>query len=232
MSDKAFLALMLNGPLQSWGFASRFERRTTGLHPTKSGVAGMICAAMGLVKGSPRERSVLDKLAASPMTSVSIPRRGTRGEMLPLLRLNDYHTVLGTRLASGKSNLNAVLTRREYLLDARFGVVIEGQRPLLEQADSALRDPVWGLWLGRKSCIPGEPVSRGVFASEPEALLVLIGERNIGDYTTVREVRGFEEGSDSLNDQPISFGDAASSGVEGRTFGVRRILLTPGATNE
>ena len=47
-----YLALLLDGPLQSWGFSSRFQRRTTGLHPTKSGVIGMICAAMGLAKGS------------------------------------------------------------------------------------------------------------------------------------------------------------------------------------
>jgi len=37
---------MLDAPLQSWGFASRFQRRTTGLHPTKSGVVGLLCAAL------------------------------------------------------------------------------------------------------------------------------------------------------------------------------------------
>ena len=51
----AYLALLLDAPLQSWGFASRFQRRTTGLHPTKSGVIGLICAAMGLAKGSAEE---------------------------------------------------------------------------------------------------------------------------------------------------------------------------------
>jgi len=47
-----YLALMLDAPLQSWGFASRFQRRTTGLHPTKSGIAGLLCAALGVAKGS------------------------------------------------------------------------------------------------------------------------------------------------------------------------------------
>ena len=45
----------------------------------------------------------------------------TTGSPLPILRLEDYHTVLGTRRASGKMNPDAVVTRREYLLDARFG---------------------------------------------------------------------------------------------------------------
>lgn len=55
MSDTSYLALLLDAPLQSWGFASRFERRTTALHPTKSGIIGLICAAMGLAKGSAEE---------------------------------------------------------------------------------------------------------------------------------------------------------------------------------
>ena len=58
MSDAAYLAILLDGPLQSWGFASRFQRRTTALHPTKSGVIGLISAAMGLAKGSAAERTM------------------------------------------------------------------------------------------------------------------------------------------------------------------------------
>ena len=45
------MALLLDGPMQSWGFGSQFERRSTGLTPSKSGVAGLLCAALGLVKG-------------------------------------------------------------------------------------------------------------------------------------------------------------------------------------
>ncbi len=46
-SDKSFLALRLEGPLQSWGFSSQYNRRGTGLMPTKSAIAGMCCAAKG-----------------------------------------------------------------------------------------------------------------------------------------------------------------------------------------
>ena len=63
MFDSAYFVLMLDGPMQSWGFASRFQRRTTGMHPTKSGVIGLICAAMGLPKGSKTEADLLPKLA-------------------------------------------------------------------------------------------------------------------------------------------------------------------------
>ncbi len=76
MSDTAYLALLLDAPMQSWGFASRFQRRTTGLHPTKSGVIGLICAAMGVAKGSDEERAMLPELAKLRMTSIVIPRDG------------------------------------------------------------------------------------------------------------------------------------------------------------
>src|SRR5690348_6365503 len=102
MSDIAYLALLLDGPLQSWGFSSRFQRRTTGLHPTKSGVIGMIAAAMGLAKGSVAERTVLPELAKLRMSSIAIPR--DLPEARGVLRLDDYHTVLNTRRASGSMN--------------------------------------------------------------------------------------------------------------------------------
>jgi CRISPR system Cascade subunit CasD len=230
MSETAYLALLLDAPLQSWGFESRFQRRTTPLHPTKSGLVGLICAAVGLAKGSAEEQALLPELAACKMTSITIPRTpGASGKELPLLRLEDYHTVLNTRLASGKMNAEAVITRREYLLDARFGIIFEGARPLLERSAAALRDPVWGVWLGRKNCIPAEPILRGLFDSQAEAEQALIGDRSIREFTTVTDVADFAEGTDSVRDSPVSFGDGLSSGPDARRFAVRRIALRPGA---
>jgi CRISPR system Cascade subunit CasD len=229
MSDAAYLALLLDGPLQSWGSASRFQRRTTALHPTKSGVIGLISAAMGLAKGSAAERDMLPELAKLQMSSITIPRdaQGAGGPR-PVLRLEDYHTVLDTRRASGALNKDAVVTRRQYLLDARFGVILAGDRSVLERAAAALQNPVWGVWLGRKSCIPAEPVYRGLFDTEPQAQRELVGDRSIEAFTTVTEVKDFAEGTDSVSDQPVSFGDASSSGPDKRHFAVRRIAVKPG----
>lgn len=230
-ADTAFLALLFDAPLQSWGFASRFERRTSGLHPTKSGVVGMICAAMGLAKGSEAEKEDLPKLAKLAMTSIAIPREAPRpgAATLPVRRMEDFHTVLKTRHASGKPNDHPVVTRRQYLLDARFGVILAGDRVLLERVAAALQDPVWGVWFGRKSCIAAEPIHRGVFEKETEAQRALIGGRTIEEFTTVTEVERFEHGTDALNDQPVSFGDSASCGSDKRQFAVRRIALRPGS---
>jgi len=106
-------------------------------------------------------------------------------------------------------------------------VIFAGPRRLLVRADARLKDPLWGVWLGRKSCIPAEIIVRGLFNSEKEALRQLVGDQPIEEFTRVTDVHDFSEGTDSLNDQPLSFGDGKSSGVDARRFGVRRIALKP-----
>ena len=49
------LLLRLAGPLQSWGVKSRFTVRATELAPTKSGIIGMLAAAVGRRRTDPIE---------------------------------------------------------------------------------------------------------------------------------------------------------------------------------
>ncbi len=247
MSDTAYLALLLDGPLQSWGFASRFQRRTTGLHPTKSGIIGLLCAAMGLAKDSSEERDMLPDLGKLKMTSIAIPRQQTNawtGETTELAarRLEDFHTVGGgydkvtqqqsiPRKASGGPCDNPTVSRRQYLNDARFGVILAGDRFVLERAAAALQDPTWGVWFGRKSCIPAEPIFRGIFNMRAEAERALIEDAPINQFTRLEEVADFDAGTDSYNDQPVSFGRSDSS-AEGRDYAVRRVNLVVGKTSD
>jgi CRISPR system Cascade subunit CasD len=225
------LALMLDGPLQSWGFASRFQQRTTALFPTKSGLIGLVCAALGIQKGSIAEQEWLPKMSALQMTVITIPRqirgRGRQeDEHTPIRRLEDFHTVLGTRRASGVMNKDPVVTRRQYLLEARFGVLLAGPEEILLKIADGLRDPVWGVWLGRKCCIPAAPIFRAGPCDEVSAWYALIGDASRKNFMVIEEVVQFEEGEDSINDQPVSFGLETSSGPEGRQYGTRRIRYT------
>lgn len=45
----ATLLLRLAAPLQAWGADSKFETRKTAREPTKSGVIGLLAAALGLL---------------------------------------------------------------------------------------------------------------------------------------------------------------------------------------
>lgn len=215
-SDKSFLSLRLEGPLQSWGFDSQYNRRNTGLMPTKSAIAGMCCAALGLPRGSDNEQEFLASFGTVRMTSIAIPRKGTKKE-LPVRRLQDYHTVQNTRRASGAINNDCVLTHRQYLTDAAFGILLEGDSVLLAQIASALADPVWGIWLGRKTCIPSAPVLVGLRDSRDDALHLLIGEKPLESFTRQEEVESFAEGRDSFPDMPVSFA------TERRVFSPRRV---------
>lgn len=215
-TDKRFLALRLEGPLQSWGFDSQYNRRNTGLMPTKSAIAGMCCAALGLSRGSDNEHMFLATFGSVRMTAIAIPRQGVKKE-LPVRRLQDYHTVQYTRRASGAINNDCVLTHRQYLTDAAFGVLLEGEAGLLNEIATALADPKWGIWLGRKICIPTAPVLVGLKGNRDDAVRLLIGEKPIESFTRQEDVENFSEGRDSLPDTPVSFA------TERRLFSPRRV---------
>lgn len=220
-NDIHFLALRLVGPLQSWGFDSQYNRRNTGLMPTKSAIAGMCCAALGLSRGSAGEQEFLASFGKTRMTAIAIPRNGGKKE-LPVRRLQDYHTVQNTRRASGVINNDCVLTHRQYLTDAAFGVLLEGETVLLKQIAEALGNPVWGIWLGRKTCIPSAPVFAGLKENRDEALRLLIGENPLESFTRQEDVVNFGDGHDSLPDAAVSFAS------ERRSFSPRRVRTWPG----
>ena len=230
----AHLPLWFDAPLQSWGFASRFQRRTTGLFPTRSGVLGLVCAAMGLAKG-PETDQKLKEFAHLRLAVWQFPRgAGRKGTPLFIERMEDFHTVMRTRRAKGDMNPDPVITRRQYLLEARFGLCLSGETSLLEQIAAALRDPRWGVWFGRKSCLPSAPLSPGApFATEDEAWQALLRAAGLpadtaeAAFAKVEEVADFTEGTDTINDSPLSFGTADSSGVDGRQFAPRRVHVRP-----
>ncbi len=202
-SDKKYLALRLEGPLQSWGFDSQFSRRNTGLMPTKSAIAGICCAALGHPRGGDKEQAFLAQFGKIKMTAIAIPRNGPKKE-LPVRRMQDYHTVQNTKTAKGDMK-DCHITHRQYLADAAFGILLEGDGALLEEITHALADPVWGIWLGRKTCIPSAPVLAGVKEKKEDALRLLIGERPLHSFTRQEEAESFSKGGDSLPDSPVSF---------------------------
>ena len=218
MSNNLHLALRLEGPLQSWGYEDRYNRRNTGLLPTKSGVLGICCAAMGIPRGSERERKELPLLAALNFLSLSdIPPRSKSTTPATISRMEDFHTIQNTRKADGKIK-DTHITYRTYLCDARNGAILSGNADLLTRLAESLQDPVWGMWLGRKACIPSAPVFAGLFPTEAEALVPLLGDRPLSGYLYTRDEATLGKGTDALLDHPITY-----SGV--RQFTSRRIHL-------
>ena len=227
-NEIAYLALRLEGPLQSWGFNSQYNRRNTGLLPTKSAVLGMCCAALGIPRGSEEEKVLLERCVGLRLLTVAIPRSlefGKKSVELSVRRIVDYHTVQNTKTASGGTK-DTRLTYRQYLCDASFVCVLCGNTKLInrlakDEKGKGLENPVWGIWLGRKACIPTAPVFAGIFPRETDALRESLGEQPLTAFTHQREVERFEDGNDSLPDQPVCF--AASDGI--RKYAPRRVAL-------
>ena len=218
------LLLRLSGPMQSWGLQSRFEIRDTGTEPSKSGVIGLVAAALG------RDR-------AEPIDDLARLRMGVRVDREGQMR-RDYQTALDVAIASGGKLKDCQPSVRYYLADARFLVGLEGpDAALLERIDRALADPVWPLFLGRKAFVPSEPVRL------PDGLRALPLEEALRRYPPLdrhgegERVRYVVEPGDAgsareairltRSDQPISF--------EPRRFGLREVdlfHLMPGSPEE
>ena len=155
------LLLRLTGPMQAWGTQSRFSMRDTGRVPTKSGVLGLVCAALG----KPRDERPADGLPT--LATLAALQMGVRVERPGQLR-RDYQTASDvlkagatrSRIERGNPELKATEpSERFYLADAWFTVGLAGDdRALLASIDQALGAPRWPLALGRKACPPGFPV--------------------------------------------------------------------------
>ncbi len=146
MSSPYTLLLRLEGPMQSWGYRSRFDYRDTALEPTRSGVIGLICAAMGIARGEDISRFDAIRMG------VRVDREGRRER--------DYHTAGGDRhqpreygvIKADGSGKDTVVSYRDYLADASFTVGLQSNnKDLLEDIAKALCNPAWILFLGRKS---------------------------------------------------------------------------------
>jgi CRISPR system Cascade subunit CasD len=217
-----YLLLWLQAPLQSWGSDSRFGRRDTLNFPTKSGVMGLLCCALGY---GGEQREFLAEFLPLKQTVISFvrSRNDKKIDREPLLR--DFHTVgngyddrdpwqtlLIPKTADGKKAVGggSKLTYRYYLQDAFFAVILEVPSDKADMIADALKNPVWDLYLGRKSCVPTDFVFRGCFETETEAIIQAVEiakDKNlIEDF---RVVDGEVEGDEvlTLTDVPVCFGE-------------------------
>jgi CRISPR system Cascade subunit CasD len=191
--------------MQSWGISSHFTSRDTTREPTKSGVIGLICAALG----RPRDADISD-LAELKM-GVRVDREG--------ILQKDFHVAQDIMLAIGKGTKDTEISDRYYLSDAVFLVGLEGRLVLLEEIQSALKSPYWTLYLGRKAFPPGKPIWLQEGLRDELLLDALQGFPSLvsDPAESLRVVLESETGEFVRADVPISFAE--------RRFSSRRIHM-------
>ncbi len=189
----ATLLLRLAAPMQSWGIDSKFDTRKTNREPTKSGVIGLLAAALGLRRDADQALERLNQLRFA----VRVDQEGSL--------LVDFHTA--------KSEKTNYVTKRYYLADAIFLVGLESEdRPFLEQLDRALRSPAYPLFLGRRSCPPTQPICLGIRETglkeallEQELLVPKWRSRRAGKCRIVEDALPKERGVVPRKDLAVSF---------------------------
>lgn len=191
----ATLLMRLQAPMQAWGVSSHFGVRDTCREPTKSGVIGLICAALGRPRSAP-----LDDMAALKM-GVRVDREGKK--------MKDYHIAQDIYKASGGRPKGTELSNRYYLSDSVFLVGLEGKIDILEKIHAALSSPKWFLYLGRKAFPPSRPVwlsdgLQDLGLMEALAVYPLLVSTSADRLRVVVED---DEGPIMRNDVPVSFSE-------------------------
>ena len=224
-----YILLWFEAPLQSWGSDSKFGRRDTLAFPTKSGVLGLVCSALG---AGGAQRDLLAEFAPLHQTAISFARckqkedKVVKQDREPLLR--DFHMVgagyddkdpwaslLIPKTSEGKkpNGAGTKMTYRYYLQDAAFAVALEVPGDKAESIAEALQNPAWDIYLGRKNCVPTDFVYRGTFDQETAALEqagTIAGEKQrIEDFRVVQGALGEGEADEvfTINDVPVQFGE-------------------------
>jgi CRISPR system Cascade subunit CasD len=211
------LLMRFVAPMQSWGVQSNFDYRDTGLEPSKSGVVGLLCAALGHDRGQE-----IDPRFPTARMGVRVDCEG--------IVAYDYHVagVGGILKADGKvKNDNVVPSWRYYLADAAFLVGLESEdADWLRTLQDALLHPVWPIFFGRKAFPPAESVALPESPVRAQDL-----QTALQDHPRLRvdprsldpaRMRGLIEDPDGpliRMDQPLSFARGR------RQFGLRRMRI-------
>ena len=183
------LLLRLAAPLQSWGGDCKFEIRKTQREPTKSGVVGLLAAALGWKRDNDEGLVRLNELKFG----VRVDQQGQN--------IVDFHTVQGEK---------SYITYRHYLSDAVFLVGLESEdKNFLYELENALKNPIFPLFFGRRSCPPTLPIVVGIRDCGLEQALLeepaLTERSNITDSLRIQLETNDSEVTAICSDVAISF---------------------------
>lgn len=234
MSD-SYLLLWLEAPLQAWGHDSKFGRRDSLDFPTKSGVLGLLCCALG---AGGQQIDWLARWADRDMRVRAYVPTDNNGKVLPRQPLardfqmvgsgyddqDPWQNLLIPKTSDGKKAVGGgtKMTYRYYLQDMAFAVTLQGSSAELGNLESALQQPVWDLYLGRKCCVPTEFIAQGIHEDVRQAIARAeqLAETK-GRLPVFDVLQGEHDGEVlTLNDVPLQFG-------EHKLYRDRRVTVLP-----
>lgn len=190
MSD--VLVLKISPPMQSWGIGDLYDsHRKTNRYPTKSGVVGMIAAALGWDRN--HDLNDLNRL-----------RMGVRIDSPGNLE-NDFQMIKKPGESNGKPS------NRWFLSDAVFIIALQGDdKSLLKTIQSALMDPVFNIFAGRKAFPLNFDMVQGIHENTTVANVLesldWMGRGGKPDkIEIIRDANDLDLDVDVISDTPVNF---------------------------
>ncbi|MGV3345025.1 type I-E CRISPR-associated protein Cas5/CasD [Enterobacteriaceae bacterium LUAb1] len=151
---QTYLILCLSGPMQAWGVPTFESARFSAPFPGRSGLLGLLGACLGIKRNN---MQALQRLSDSVHFAVRCDEQahGT-------VNTGDFHTIKEAReKQGGLKKHDTIITRREYLYDARFTVAVwtlVNAGYSLPQCCEAVQKPIYTPYLGRRSCPLSQPL--------------------------------------------------------------------------
>jgi CRISPR system Cascade subunit CasD len=163
-----YLKIHLSGVLQYFSSNQSTTLRSsyvTETHPTKRAVFGLIGSAMGFERGNKEQQNYLkdnlvvkykslkdDIMLLEDYQTVS-PLKSQQYYMNKHYKRNTFKTMDGS-----KGSEEAIIKKIQYLQNAEFEVYVGGDEKILKEIYEALRNPVYALFFGKRSCVPNKPL--------------------------------------------------------------------------
>lgn len=212
MSPRTFLALDLDAPLMAMG-GPRLDGRPQGYRiPTKAMITGLVANAAGvdrtdigylqaLQDGLGMACAVLrpgEEMVDYQTADLTTPHMGGVDNRSWSPSGKVFRRAGGTETKSGRRQ-----QWRPYVANAHVMVVLwqVGELPIsLEAAAAALDEPARFLFLGRKCCPPGGPISMGLLEADTpaEALSQAAGTLRIAEFVLPLDVANPPTGNWSI----------------------------------
>jgi CRISPR system Cascade subunit CasD len=162
-----YLVFQLQAPLSSWGEPAVGEFRGTAEHPTQSALVGLLGAALGLLRDDEAAHASLRDgygFAVALLSGGSLLRDYHTAQVPPRTALKGRpQATRRHELAVPKTDLSTILSTRDYRQNAASLVAVQPRSDCipphtLAELASALREPQFTLYLGRKACVPAAPL--------------------------------------------------------------------------
>jgi len=164
-----YLVFQIYAPILSWGDIATGEARPSFDHPSKSALAGLLGAALGIRREQEQTlwRLSNDYAYASVVISAGEAFYDFHTAQVPPTRKRKNSIKTRRDELRDENALNTVLSSRMYYTDALYLACLRSitSEPLvtLESISSALNRPIFVPYFGRKSCPAGIPLNPRIY---------------------------------------------------------------------